>query len=108
LPQISDLHECPTCFGRLLPLSVCESCNTVAVREGLEEVDIALACEDCGATNPTYFACSACNSRFPFREVVKTGDSPCPLCQSPVPPGAEACANCGAQVGIAGVAREGG
>jgi len=49
--KLRDLGDCPLCFGRLLPLSVCQSCNTIAVRDGLDEVGPTMLCEDCGAAN---------------------------------------------------------
>src|SRR3990170_1880905 len=96
MPRVTDLGECPLCFGRLLPLSVCRSCNSVAVRDGLEEIDAQIACEDCGAANPTHFVCSACNARFPFDEVAQPRGPTCPVCKSPVPPGAPLCPKCSA------------
>ena len=38
MPKVSEVGDCPLCFGRLLPLSVCQSCNSVVAREGLEEI----------------------------------------------------------------------
>lgn len=98
--------ECPSCFGRLMPLSVCASCNSVLVRDGLVDVGPEIDCEDCDATNPTHFVCSACNSRFPYADIVKASGLTCPVCQSPVPLRAELCPACGAvlptPVGIGG------
>ena len=88
------------CFGRLFPISFCQSCNTIAVRDGLEEVGLNLACEDCGATNPTHFACGACNSRFPYGEIVRPVGPSCAACGAPVGPGAESCSTCGAPLAI--------
>ena len=96
MPKVGEVGECPLCFGRLLPLSVCQSCNTVAAREGLDDVGPQIACEDCGATNPTHFVCSACNARFPYEEIVKPEGPTCPVCRNPVPPGAELCPHCSA------------
>lgn len=104
MPAVSDLSECPLCFGRLLPLSVCQSCNTVEVRDGLEEVGPDVECEDCGASNPTHFVCSACNARFPFQDIVKPEGPACPACRSPVTPRAEVCPNCGTVLPFVGAA----
>jgi hypothetical protein len=104
MPRVDDLSECPLCFGRLLPLSLCHTCTTVAARDGLEEIGPDLACEDCGSTNPTHFVCSGCNARFPYKDIVKTTGPTCPVCRSPVPPGAELCPNCSAVLPAAGVA----
>jgi predicted amidophosphoribosyltransferase len=93
---LKDLGDCPLCFGRLLPLSLCQSCNSVVAREGLEEVGPTLVCEDCGATNPTHFVCSACNARFPFPEIVKAEGPTCPVCKNTVPQGAQLCPHCSA------------
>jgi len=103
LLRIADLSECPTCFGRLLPVSVCEYCDTIAVRDGLEEVGPDLACEDCGATNPTHFACSSCNARFPFQEIVRPVGPSCSECGSPVRGGSGSCSSCGAPLAVEGV-----
>lgn len=103
LLRTSDLPECPTCFGELLPISVCESCNTVAVCDGLEEVGSDLACEDCGATNPTHFACSACNARFPYQDIERPVGPSCAECGSPVRGGSESCSSCGVPLAVESV-----
>src|SRR2546425_4407317 len=104
MPKVRDLVDCPLCFGRLLPLSVCQSCNSVSVREGLDEVVPQIVCEDCGATNATHFVCSACNARFPYGDIVKAEGPTCPVCHKPVPVGAQLCPHCSAvlPVGAAG------
>src|SRR2546425_3564001 len=79
----------------MVPLSACESCYTVAPREGLDQVGPTIACEVCGATNPTNFVCSACSTRFPYEGIVSPRPT-CPVCRSPVPEGAEQCPNCDA------------
>src|SRR2546425_3377393 len=103
MPKVRELSDCPLCFGRLMPLSVCHSCNSVMVRDGLDEVGAQIVCEDCGATNPTHFVCSACNARFPYAEIVKPEGPMCPVCRNPVPPGAELCPHCSAVLPLAGV-----
>ena len=105
MPVVSEMPECPLCFGRLLPLSVCHSCSTVSARDGLKEVAAQITCEDCGASNPAHFVCSACNARFPFADIVKPEGPTCPACKLPVPPRAEQCPNCNAVLPIAGAAR---
>ena len=105
MPKVRELRDCPLCFGRLLPLSVCQSCNSVAAREGLDEVSREITCEDCGAANPTQFVCSACNARFPYREIVNEEGPTCPVCKSSVPPGAALCPNCSAVLPTAGTVR---
>src|SRR3989304_8417781 len=85
MPAVSEVPECPLCFGRLLPLSVCHACNTVSALDRLEEVTRELTCEECGATNPSHFVCSACHSRFPFEDVVKPAGPARPACKSPGP-----------------------
>jgi len=96
VPRVADLGDCPLCFGKLLPLSVCQSCNSTVVRDRLEQVEPQIACEDCGATNPTHFVCSACNARFPYAEIARPQGPTCPVCKSTVPPGAQLCPNCNA------------
>ena len=96
MPRVADLGDCPLCFGKLLPLSVCQSCNSTVVRDRLEQVEPQIACEDCGATNPTHFVCSACNARFPYAEIARPQGPTCPVCKSTVPPGAQLCPNCNA------------
>ena len=96
MPRLADLGDCPLCFGKLLPLSVCQSCNSTMVRDRMEAVEPELACEDCGATNSTHFVCSACNARFPYREIVRQQGPTCPVCKSAVSPGAPLCPKCGA------------
>ena len=104
MPRISELRDCPLCFGRIMPLSVCESCGSLAVRDGIEEVGPQIACEDCGAANPSHFACSACNARFPYGDIVKAEGPTCPLCRSPVPPDVTLCPTCGAVLPLGGIA----
>src|SRR3989304_6126018 len=103
MPTVSELSECPLCFGQLLPLSVCQSCSTVEVREGLGEVGPDIECEDCGASNPTHFACSACNARFPFQDIVRPVGPSCTECGSPVRGGSESCSSCGTPLAVEGV-----
>src|SRR3990172_12171848 len=104
MPKMGEIGDCPLCFGRLLPLSTCQSCNSVVAREGLDEVEPTIVCEDCGATNPTHFVCSACSARFPFGDIVKAEGPTCPVCHNPVPAGAELCPHCSAVLPVAGVA----
>ncbi len=96
MPKLAEVGDCPLCFGRLLPLSVCQSCNTVAAQDVVDVIGPQLTCEDCGATNPTHFVCSACNARFPYAEIVKPEGPTCPVCKHPVPPRAALCPNCSA------------
>ena len=93
MPRLGNLSECPLCFGRLLPLSACLSCNSVVVRDRLDGVGPQIACEDCGATNPTHFVCSACNARFPYAEIAKDEGLTCPACRTPIRPGLAECPN---------------
>ncbi|HYS71962.1 MAG TPA: helix-hairpin-helix domain-containing protein, partial [Thermoplasmata archaeon] len=104
MPKVHEIGDCPLCFGRLLPLSVCQSCNSVSVREGLDEVVPQIVCEDCGASNATHFVCSACNARFSYGDIVKAEGPTCPVCHKPVPVGAQLCPHCSAvlPVGAAG------
>src|SRR2546427_1751391 len=102
MPKVRDLVDCPLCFGRLMPLSVCQSCNSVVVRDGLDDIGPQIICEDCGATNATHFVCSACNARFPYAEIVKPEGPTCPVCKNPVPVGAELCPHCSAVLPFAG------
>jgi len=104
MPPVADVGDCPLCFGRLLSLSVCQSCNSVVARDGLTEVGPTIVCEDCGATNPMHFVCSACNARFPYSEIVKPEGPTCPVCRNPVPAGAELCPHCSAVLPVAEVA----
>jgi len=102
MPRMGELGDCPLCFGRLEALSVCQSCNTVAVREGLADVAPQITCEDCGAVNPTHFVCTSCTARYPYEEIVKAEGPTCPVCKKPVLPGAELCPHCSAVLPLAG------
>jgi len=46
---MGEIGDCPLCFGRLLPLSACQSCNSVVARDGLTEVDPTIVCVLFGA-----------------------------------------------------------
>lgn len=90
------MGDCPLCFGKILPLSVCESCGTTKALEGVDEIGPTLECEDCGASNDTHFACTACTARFPYGEVVERQGPVCPICNAYVPPHSGECPTCGA------------
>lgn len=103
MARVAELGDCPLCFGPILPLSVCGSCGSITARPGLEEVEPTIACEDCGASNATQFACSACNARFSYKDIVRPEGPTCPVCHSSVPKGAQLCPTCSAVLPVAGV-----
>ena len=96
--RAADIRPCPNCASRVVPVSNCNTCGSVAVRPDVEEVDRRIACVECGTENPTLFVCEKCNNRFLFEEVAGPAKEKfaCILCGTFVEVDAKSCPACGA------------
>ncbi len=97
--RLADVHPCPNCASKVVPVSICNTCGEVAVRTDLKEVDRRIECRECKALNLTLFVCNKCGNRFLFEEVA--GPAPerfgCPVCGTFVEPSTVSCPACGTE-----------
>src|SRR2546428_636078 len=96
--RLSDIRLCLNCASKVVPVSICNACGTVASRADLAEVDRRMECQECKATNPTQFACDNCSTRFLFEEVAGPPKEQfaCLLCGTFIEADARSCSACGA------------
>ena len=96
--RIADVRPCPNCASKVVPVCVCNTCGSVAVRADVAEVDRKIVCAECRAENATLFVCETCNTRFLFEEVAGPHKEQfaCLLCGTFVDADAKSCPACGA------------
>src|SRR5438093_3293113 len=96
--RVADVRPCPNCASKVVPVSICNTCGSVAVRPDLGDVDRKIDCTECKSPNPTLFVCEKCNNRFLFEEVAGPlkEQVACLLCGTFVDADAKACPACGA------------
>ena len=96
--RVADIRPCPNCASKVVPVSNCNNCGSLAVRPDVEEVDRRIECTECHAENPTLFVCEKCNNRFLFEEVAgpEREKFACILCGTFVDADAKSCPACGA------------
>src|SRR5256886_6035732 len=96
--RIADVRPCPNCASKVVPVCVCNTCGSVAVRADVAEVDRKIVCAECRAENATLFVCETCNTRFLFEEVAGPHKEQfaCLLCGTFVDADAKPCPACGA------------
>ncbi len=96
--RTADVRPCPNCASKVVPVSICNTCGSVAVRADSTEVDRRIVCTECKTENPTLFVCEKCDNRFLFEEVAGPHKEQfaCLLCGTFVDADAKSCPACGA------------
>src|SRR5213593_2024313 len=96
--RVADVRPCLNCASKVVPVSNCNTCGSIAMLPELEEVDRRITCAECATENPTLFVCEKCNNRYLFEEVAgpEKEKFACILCGTFVDQDAKSCPACGA------------